>query len=233
MTQVLCPLPPSNFTHNVDIANDAKAVTPDTYAGISVRLLSTTFLVSNLSLFEQVTIYRMLLKERNRLHSGKGDRIRRGPRVGSAGVNTRPWSSLISCSHPGSSLKAVNVHIPLCMGLTTLYRLHPAHYTCLSISCTSKLYSSQYTFILCYGIKGSSQIIYEELWLLTRFIIVHQGSVYRERYFILCGTSVCTPITPAPGCVFTVFTSVDHLFTYVEITLCGTSCSILITLEYA
>lgn len=84
------PSHPSNFTHNVDIANDAKAVTPDTYAGISVRLLSTTFLlVSNLSLFEQVTIYRMLLKVRNRLHSGKGDTIRRGPRVGSAGVNTR------------------------------------------------------------------------------------------------------------------------------------------------
>lgn len=125
MTQVLHPLPPSNFTHNVDIANDAKAVTPDTYAGISVRPLSTTFLVSNLSLFEQVTIYRMLLKERNRLHSGKGDTIRRGPRVGSAGVNTRPWSSLISCSHPGSSLQAANVHIPLSMGLTTLYRPRP------------------------------------------------------------------------------------------------------------
>lgn len=108
MTQVLHSLPPSNFTHNVDIANDAKALD----AGISVRLLSTTFLVSNLSLFEQVTIYRMLLKERNRLHSEKGDTIRRGPRVGSAGVNTRPWSSLISCSHPGSSLKAANVHIP-------------------------------------------------------------------------------------------------------------------------
>lgn len=58
-----------------------------------MRLLSTTFLVSNLSLFERVTIYRMLLKERNRLRSGKGDTIRRGPRVGSAGVNTRPWSS--------------------------------------------------------------------------------------------------------------------------------------------
>lgn len=214
MTQVLYSILPSNFTHNVDIANDAKAVTPDTYAGISVRLLSTTFLVSNLSLFEQVTIYRMLLKERNRLHSGKGDRIRRGPRVGSAGVNTLPWSSLISCSHPGSSLKAANVHIPLWMGLTTLYRLHPAHYMCLSIPCTSKPYSSQYTFILCYGItRLITNYIYEELWLLTRFIIVHQGSVYRERYFILCGTSVCTPITPAPGCVFTVFTSVDHLFT--------------------